>query len=177
MQIFDATVITTGGFSVFNSSEKRALIKKIANNGVIVLTDSDAGGKQIRSFLSSILPKDKIFNLYIPRIEGKEKRKSAPSKEGMLGVEGVGKDVLMRVLAPFVSDGEAVPAKRGDFTKLGLYSDGLFGSDGAAARRGAVCRALGLPSGMNAKALLEALNVAVSREEYEKALAQALEIS
>ena len=81
--IFDATVITTGGFSVFNSSEKRALIRKIAENGVIVLTDSDAGGKQIRSYLSSILPKEKIFNLYIPRIAGKEKRKTAPSKEGM----------------------------------------------------------------------------------------------
>jgi ribonuclease M5 len=169
--IFDATVITTGGFSVFNSSEKRALIRKIAENGVIVLTDSDAGGKQIRSYLSSILPKEKIFNLYIPRIAGKEKRKTAPSKEGMLGVEGVGKDVLMRVLSPFISDGGAAPAGRGDFTKLELYSDGLFGTDGACERRDALCRALSLPEGMNAKALLEALNVAVRREEYEKALA------
>ena len=175
--MFDATVITTGGFSVFNSSEKRQLIRKIAERGVIVLTDSDAGGKQIRTFLSSMLPKEKIYHLYIPRIEGKEKRKSAPSKEGTLGVEGVGPEVLLRVLAPFVSrDGEA-PRTRGDFTKLELYNDGLFGADGAAERRDRMCEALGLPRGMNAKALLEALNVAVSREEYEKALTREMDIN
>ena len=28
--IFDATVITTGGFSIFNSKEKQALIRKLA---------------------------------------------------------------------------------------------------------------------------------------------------
>ena len=77
----------------------------------------------------------------------------------------------MRVLSPFISDGGAAPAGRGDFTKLELYSDGLFGTDGACERRDALCRALSLPEGMNAKALLEALNVAVRREEYEKALA------
>ena len=60
--IFDATVITTGGFAIFNSKEKRALIKKLAERGgIILLTDSDAGGAQIRSFLSGILPKDKFF--------------------------------------------------------------------------------------------------------------------
>ena len=59
--IFDATVITTGGFALFNSTEKRALIEKLSSNGIIVLTDSDAGGRQIRSYLSSILPKDTAF--------------------------------------------------------------------------------------------------------------------
>ena len=71
----DATIITTGGFSIFNDKEKQALIRRIAKNGIIVLTDSDGGGKQIRKFLASILPTDKIHNLYIPKIEGKESRK------------------------------------------------------------------------------------------------------
>ena len=73
--MFSGVVITTDGFSVFNSKEKQALIRKISENGIIVLTDSDGGGKQIRGFLSSILPREKIYHLYIPRVEGKESRK------------------------------------------------------------------------------------------------------
>jgi len=93
--IFDATVITTGGFAIFNSKEKRALIKKLAERGgIILLTDSDAGGVQIRSYLSGILPKDRIFHLYIPEVEGKERRKRAPSKAGLLGVEGMDAESL-----------------------------------------------------------------------------------
>ena len=86
LSIFDTTVVTLGGFGIFNSKEKQSLIRKIAKDGIIVLTDSDGAGKTIRSFLNGIIPKDKIYNLYIPKIEGKEKRKSAPSKEGLLGV-------------------------------------------------------------------------------------------
>lgn len=173
--IFDATVITTGGFGVFNSSEKKALIKRLAGDGgVILLTDSDAGGKQIRSFISSILPKSQIYNLYIPRIEGKEKRKRAPSKEGVLGVEGVGGDVLKKLLSPFAADGARVP-KYESISKLDLFEDGLFGSDNASELRDAVCRELDLPAGMNAKAFLEAVNIAVGKSEYRAALARAVE--
>ena len=125
--IFDAAVITTDGFGIFNSKEKRALIKRLAGEGgVIVLTDSDAGGKQIRSFISSVLPKNRIYDLYIPRIKGKERRKSAPSKEGVLGVEGVGADILRKLLMPFTSDGSF--PRYEEITKLDLYEDVLFGA-------------------------------------------------
>ena len=90
----DATIITTGGFSIFNNKEKQALIRRIGEGGIIVLTDSDGGGKQIRKFLAGILPSDKIHNLYIPKIEGKESRKRKPSASGNLGVEGMEKEVL-----------------------------------------------------------------------------------
>ena len=83
----DATIITTGGFSIFNNKEKQALIRRLGENGIIVLTDSDGGGKQIRKFLAAIIPSDKIHNLYIPKIAGKESRKSKPSASGNLGVE------------------------------------------------------------------------------------------
>ena len=90
LSMFSANVITTEGFGIFNSAEKQQLIRKIAGkSGIILLTDSDGGGRQIRSFLTSILPPEKIFQLYIPRIAGKERRKDRPSKEGVLGVEGV----------------------------------------------------------------------------------------
>ena len=103
----DGTIITTGGFSIFNDKEKQALLRRIAKGGVIVLTDSDGGGKQIRKFLASILPPDKIHNLFIPKIEGKESRKKKASKSGTLGGEGMEKDVLLRLLTPFAS-GEAM---------------------------------------------------------------------
>ena len=155
--MFSATVITTDGFGVFNSKEKQALIRRISKDGIILLTDSDAGGKQIRSFLTGILPREKIYQLYIPRIEGKEKRKTHASKEGVLGVEGVGGEVLRKLLAPFVCSEKEI--SRGGITKAHLYELGLFGKDNSSQRRDKLCEAFGLPCGMNAKAMLSALNI------------------
>lgn len=173
LSMFSATVVTTGGFSVFNSKEKRLLITRLAEaGGIILLTDSDAGGKQIRSFISGILPKEKIFNLYIPRVEGKEKRKRAPSRQGLLGVEGMSREVLMRVLAPFIDKGtgEMTPdlRERREVTKFDLFVDGLSGSDGASEKRAMLAEALMLPPDMSAKALLEAINLLVGYDEYKR---------
>lgn len=62
------------------------------------MTDSDSAGFTIRSFLNGIVPKEQLINVYIPDIFGKEKRKSEPSKEGKLGVEGVKSDVIIDAL-------------------------------------------------------------------------------
>ena len=164
--LFDCTVITTGGFGVFNSKEKQLLIRRIAKDGVILLTDSDAGGGQIRSFLRSILPPDKIFNLYIPKIEGKERRKQKGGKAGTLGVEGMPKEVLERVLSPFI-DGEKLYTGRGEaVTKLDFYLDGLSGGKNATDRREELCALMDLPTDMTANALLEAVNLLYTKEEY-----------
>lgn len=97
--LIEGTVITTDGFGVFKNSEKKALIRRLASErGVIILTDSDGGGLVIRSYLNSVLPKDKIINLYIPAVKGREKRKKEDSKEGLLGVEGIDCDTLRSVL-------------------------------------------------------------------------------
>lgn len=166
--IFSATVITTDGFGVFNSKEKQALIRKIAKDGIIILTDSDAGGKQIRSFISSIVPKDKIYGLYVPRIEGKERRKKHKGREGVLGVEGVGGDILRKILLPFVTD--APPQNAGELSPTDMFNLGLSGREDSAAQRDALCDKLGLPRGMNAKALISALNIISSKEEIENLL-------
>ena len=173
LSMFSATVVTTGGFSVFNSKEKRLLITRLAEaGGIILLTDSDAGGKQIRSFISGILPKEKIFNLYIPRVEGKEKRKRAPSRSGLLGVEGMSREVLFRVLDPFIEKGEResgrVVRSGREVTKFDLFVDGLSGSDGATVKRARLAEALMLPTDMSAKALLEAINLLVGYDEYKR---------
>ena len=168
LSMFSATVITTDGFGIFNSKEKQALIRKISGGGIIILTDSDAGGKQIRSFISSIVPKEKIYQLYIPRIEGKERRKKQAGREGVLGVEGVGGDVLRSVLDQFTSD---EPLSKGaEITPTDMFNLGLSGGEGSSERRDELCAALSLPRGMNAKALLSALNIVSTREEIEKLL-------
>ena len=154
--MYRATVITTDGFGVFNSREKQALIRKIAERGVILLTDSDGGGTQIRSFVSGIVPKEKIYQLYIPKIAGKERRKTKASRSGTLGVEGVGGEVLRKILDPFTTDAEQ---SVGGITATDLYLLGLSGGDSSAARRDSLCLRLSLPTGMSAKALLAALNV------------------
>ena len=169
MGIFSATVITTDGFGIFNSKEKQALIRKIGKDGIIILTDSDGGGKQIRAFLSGLVPKDKIYQLYIPKIEGKEKRKTHRGKEGLLGVEGVGGDVLKKLLLPFCAD--TCEIKRAKITPSDLYRLGLTGGDGSARLRDLVAQRLELPSGMGAKAFAEAVNIIADKEELEKAAA------
>ena len=154
----DANIITTGGFSIFNNKEKQALIRRIGQNGIIILTDSDGGGKQIRKFLSGILLPDKIHNLYIPKIEGKESRKRKASKAGTLGVEGMDKDTILRLLAPFVDGQNAVKSGK-MITKVDFFTDKLTGCEGASENRARLCRPCGLPEDMTPNALLEAMNL------------------
>jgi len=171
LSMFDATVITTDGFGIFNSKEKRALITRLSEKGIILLTDSDGGGRQIRSYLSGFLPKEKLHHLYIPEIFGKERRKKTHSKAGLLGVEGMTREVLERVLSPFIVSGDA-PCVRDErkLTKLDLFLDGLSGSDGSEEKRKRLAAALGFPSDMSANSLIEAINLAVGYEEYKRIL-------
>lgn len=163
----DATIITTGGFSIFNNKEKQALLRRISANGVILLTDSDGGGKQIRKFLQGILPPDKIHNLFIPKIEGKESRKRHKSAAGTLGVEGMEKDVILRLLTPFI-DGEKVENSGKMITKVDFFTDKLTGCEGASENRAWLCRECNLPDDMTPNALLEAMNLLYGYDEYKR---------
>jgi ribonuclease M5 len=164
--LFDCTVLTTDGFGIFNSKEKQLLIRRIAKDGIILLTDSDGGGVQIRSFLRSILGGEKVHNLFVPKIEGKERRKSKPSAAGTLGVEGMSREVIERVLLPF-TEGEKLHTGTGvSVTKLDFFEDGLSGGKDSAAKRAELCALMDLPSDMTANALLEAINLLYPKEEY-----------
>ncbi len=167
--LVDTTIITTDGFSIFNNKEKQSLLRRLCQGGVILLTDSDGGGKQIRSFISGILPKDKIFHLYIPQIEGKERRKAHSSKAGFLGVEGMEVDVILNLLAPFIADVKA--AKSGKMiTKVDFFQDKLTGFPNSSKRREALCRLANLPPDMTPNRLLEAMNLLFGYEEYKELL-------
>ena len=172
--VVDSPIITTGGFAVFKNSEKRALIRRLGGRGLIILCDSDGGGRLIRSHLKGILDGIPVYNLYIPQIAGKEKRKSAPSKAGLLGVEGIPSEILAEILEKFAeshpetvagaSDLEEIPEKE-PVTKAFLYEMGLNGTDNAAQNRKRLCAVLGLPGDMTVNALCEALNLVSDKAE------------
>ena len=164
--LFDTPVFSTGGFAVFKNRGTRALIRRLAEKSpIILLTDSDGGGRQIRSFLSGILPSDRVIHLYIPQVPGKEKRKAKPGKAGLLGVEGMDPATLRGIFAPFLSDAPERPAAP-PITQTDFYRLGLSGKADSAMRRSALAKSLGLPADLPANALLDALNVLFSRDEF-----------
>lgn len=167
--VCEANIITTDGFGIFKKQEKLALIRKLSERSqIILLTDSDGAGKLIRSHLTSAIPKDRLIQLYIPKIEGKEKRKSEPSAEGTLGVEGMEQRLLYELLSPF-EDGERVlRSYENPLSKTDFYRDGLSGRENSAALRDRLASALSLPTGMTANALLSALKILITYEEYEE---------
>ena len=175
-QVVDADVICTDGFSIFRDSERQALLRRLAEKrGLIVLTDSDGAGEVIRGFLSGIVPPDRVRHAFIPDIPGKERRKSSPSKEGKLGVEGMPPEVLLRALKAAGATLDDAPAPRGaGITPAELYAMGLTGGAGSAEKRRRLQRALELPERMSTKQLLTALNILVSREEL-RTLVQSVE--
>ena len=163
-QVVDATIITLGGFSVFNDKEKLAFLRRLAEKqGIVVLTDSDGAGFVIRNYLKGALPKNQVKHAYIPDIHGKEKRKRAPGKEGKLGVEGMRPEVLLNALqkagATFLDEtGETATAKE-PITKADLFALGLTGGADSAAKRQALLKKLELPEHLTTNGLLEALNL------------------
>ena len=169
-QVLDAHIVTTEGFGIFRRADRVALLRRMAaQHGVIVLTDSDGGGRQIRSFLTGVLPKDQVIQLYIPRIPGKERRKPRPGKSGTLGVEGMDADLLYRLFAPYACDTESHCTD--PVTKADFYRDGLSGGPGAADRRAALAAAAELPGDLSANALLEAVNLLGGAACYRRLLA------
>ena len=167
LSVCRANVIATDGFGVFKNRERLCLIKRLAKDTpVIVLTDSDGAGKVIRSHLCSAIPPEKIIQLYIPQIKGKEKRKKAPSAEGTLGVEGMESDLLYDLLSPFEDKDFAARIQENPLSKTDLYIDGLTGGADSSKKRDELAAKLDLPTGMNAGALLAALKILLTYEEY-----------
>lgn len=167
ISVADANVITTDGFGIFKKSEKLALLRALAERSpIIVLTDSDGAGKLIRSHISSAVPTDRLIQLYIPQIEGKEKRKALPSAEGTLGVEGIDRDIIYGILKPYADEGAYAASLQNPLSKTDFYLDGLSGRDDSAARRDELCSKVGLPKKMTANAMLAALRLMLSYEEY-----------
>lgn len=168
-QLVDATIFQTRGFGVMHDKALLELLRKAARTtGLIIFTDSDGAGFVIRNFLKGALPKEGVLHAYIPDIPGKEKRKRAPGKEGLLGVEGMTKEILLSALENAGADlgGEAEKRPGDTITKFDLYTAGLSGKPDSASKRAAFLEKLRFPAHMSANALLDALNLLYMREEF-----------
>lgn len=189
--LIDGCIVTTDGFGVFKNKEKIAFLRRLAEKqGLIVLTDPDGAGLVIRNYFRSLFPAHQVVHLYVPACLGKERRKDAPSKEGLLGVEGSDAALLRALFLPFAENKDAFTPKgteAGAFpavsprfqphpenapeapavTAADFFNDGLKGSASASFRRKALAKALKLPENLSAKSLLEAINLLGGRSFYE----------
>ena len=165
----DALILLTDGFGIYKDKKRQELFKTLAKkNGLILFTDSDAAGFRIRTYITNLVGAEHVVQAYVPAIHGKEKRKPQPGKEGLLGVEGMRPEILLQALrnagADF-EDAQAAPARE-PVTKQDFFTLGLSGRPDSAAKRAALLQALSLPAHMSANALLQAVNVLFSREEF-----------
>ncbi len=168
--MIDGIIIETEGFGIFKDKDKQKLIRKLAETkGIAILTDSDSAGFVIRNFITSIVPKEYITNVYIPDIYGKEKRKDSPSKEGKLGVEGISAEILKEAFKKAgigVSQSETNERKK--ITLNDFFDDGLTGDTKSKRKRTDLLKKLDLPERMSTKAMLDILNTFITYDEYKK---------
>ncbi len=171
-QIVDASILETSGFGIFKDKQQMVLLRRVAKSrGLIVFTDSDGAGFVIRNHIKSAIPGAYLKHAYIPDIPGKERRKSAPGKEGKLGVEGMSREIILEALlrSGATIEGEAVTASN-QISKQDLMALGLSGGANAAAQRKKLLRKLDLPEHMSSNAMLQALNLLYSLEELTQVI-------
>ena len=173
-QVFDAVIIETGGFGVFNDREKLALLRRLAEaRGLVILTDSDGAGFQIRGYLKGAIDPKLVKHAYIPDIPGRERRKKTASKAGTLGVEGMRPEVLVEALRRAGATLEGAESSGGEAEELSaadMYALGLSGRPGSAELRAALLAELGLPGKLQGASLRGVLSALYTREELERAL-------
>ena len=165
----DGVIFVTGGFSIINNTKKSETLKTIAEKmGVVILTDSDSAGFQIRNYVKQLIPDEKIKHAYIPEIAGKEKRKKIAGKEGLLGVEGILPEIIIKALKDAgceIDGNSSVPKETTPITKTDLYLLGLSGTDNSAKKRQALLNLLGLPSKISSNMLLSVLSRMLTKDE------------
>lgn len=172
-QILDATILETSGFGIFKDKQQLELLRRVAKTrGLIVFTDSDGAGFVIRNHLKSVIDPQYLKHAYIPDIPGKERRKSAPGKEGKLGVEGMTREIILDALrrAGATFEGEETTFPKHQITKQDLMDLGLSGGSNSSEKRKQLLQKLNFPEKMSPNALLQALNLLYSLEELKEIL-------
>ncbi|MBQ8683836.1 MAG: DUF4093 domain-containing protein [Clostridia bacterium] len=166
----EAIVIPTNGFRIFKDRERVAMLRRLAAvRGLILLTDSDSAGTLIRNHLIGCIPAEQIRQAFVPPRPGKERRKAAPSKEGLLGVEGIDNATIIAALerAGAIFEDETTPSAPSlSLTKTDLMEAGLSGTPDAAAKRQKLLEMLELPPSLSANRLLEVVNATATRDEW-----------
>ena len=174
-QIVDAPILETNGFGIMKDKQQLSLLRKVAaNRRLIVFTDSDGAGFVIRNFLKGAIDSKYLLHAYIPDIPGKERRKSAPGKEGKLGVEGMTPQVILDALrkAGATVLGEETVRTEGNITKQDMMELGLSGGADSSFLRKKLLKKLDLPEHMSANALLQAVNLLYTLDELREIMTQ-----
>lgn len=174
-QIVDAPILETSGFGIMKDKTQLDLLRKVADTrGLVVFTDSDGAGFVIRNFLKSTIPADKLKHAYIPDIYGKERRKSAPGKEGKLGVEGMCPQVIVDALrnAGATIEGETATRTAGNITKQDMMELGLSGGKNSSEKRKKLLKKMQLPEHMSSNAMLQALNLLLDLESLPQLIGE-----
>lgn len=163
-RLFDTLIIPTNGFDIYKNKNKLNMLRQVAEkNGIIILTDSDSAGFRIRNHIRNCLGDIPVKNAYIPEVEGKERRKDAPSKEGFLGVEGIADDIIINAV---MSQTQQVEDKGEKITKADFYELGLTGGADSSEKRAKLCKKLGLPVKIPTNQLISALNNLYTKKEF-----------
>lgn len=168
----DGIILTTGGFGIFTDKNKQETIKNLAKKtGIVIFTDADTAGFKIRNFVKQLADPDMVKHAYIPDIEGKEKRKRIPGKEGLLGVEGVKNEILLKALTDAGCEIDGMVSTNNDsrkITKTDFYFLGLSGCEGGDKRREILASSLGVSTKISANMLLDVVNRLMTYEMFEK---------
>ncbi|MCR5833153.1 MAG: ribonuclease M5 [Selenomonadaceae bacterium] len=152
----EADCITTSGFN-FTRQTLKNISAAYNRRGIIILTDPDTAGENIRKFLSERFPKAK--HAYIPRDEA--------TANDDVGVEQASPESIRRALSK-VRTMEINP--REEFTTAEMVSLKLSGNPDSARLRDKVGAILGIGYG-NVKTFVRRLNnYGVTREEFWEAL-------
>ena len=174
-QIVDAPILETSGFGIMKDKQQLKLLRRVAENrGLIIFTDSDGAGVVIRNFLKGAIDGKYLRHAYIPDIPGKERRKSAPGKEGKLGVEGMTPQIITEALRKAGATILGVESVRttGNITKLDMMELGLSGGVNSSLLRKKLLKKLDMPEHMSANALLQAVNLLYTMDELREIVMQ-----
>lgn len=159
----DAEVIAVHGFSVRKGSNLDKLEIAYKNVGLIVFTDPDYAGEQIRRSINARYPNCK--NAYISRDEGK--------KNGDLGVENASPESIVRALEnakSIILNNEEDNSHYEEFTFQELVDVGLVGDKSSKDKREKLGKILSMGYS-NGKQLLSRLNsYKIKKEDFFKCI-------
>ena len=81
-----------------------------------------------------------------------------------MGVEGVDADILRDIFENY----RASSKRETEITKAHLYADGFIGKEDSSEKRKRLAKKLSLPENISTNALISALNIVLTLEDYKK---------
>jgi len=158
LRAVDAAVVSTHGWGMPGEALER-IRSAYERQGIVILTDPDHAGEEIRRRLSELFPEAK--HAYLARPDA-EKQKDGRTVD--IGVENAPPEAIRQALAAAKAQVRGTSATAA-VTPSDLFELGLAGLPESGVLRTAVGRDLGIGS-CNAKAFLRRLNASgITREE------------